>query len=160
MTEYHATIIGRPTPQGSKHAHTVRTRTGRTIAVMRESSGKHLAEWRKAITTQATQAPQRPSNAISHAVLLDATFYLLRPKSHYGTGKNERKLKPGAPEYPTNRTRGDTSKLVRALEDALVTAGWLSDDSIITDIHARKRYIDRYAYRSVERAEIIIRPLD
>lgn len=153
-SRYEAWISGRPTPQGSKHAHTLRTRTGKTIAVMRESSGKHLAKWRKDIREQSAVAPNRPRIPLNTPCAIDIVFNMRRPKAHYRTGANERKLAKGAPKYPANRGRGDSSKLLRAVEDALVDAGWLEDDCILVDVRARKRYVDRYTGK--EGARIVL----
>ena len=70
---------------------------------------------------------------------LNAIFYFARPASHYGTGKNEDKLKPSAPSKPCNRATGDTDKLVRATLDALEGVAFL-DDAQVSDVHAVRRY--------------------
>jgi crossover junction endodeoxyribonuclease RusA len=136
------TVHGRPTPQGSKRA--MRTPGGRPVMV--EQSSKHLHPWRDALKLVAREhAPHQP---ISGPVALTVTFNLHRPQSHYGSGRNERKLKPSAPHLPTTRSRGDLSKLVRAVEDALTEAGWWLDDSQVVEFrHVCKRYVDRFTQR-------------
>lgn len=70
-------------------------------------------------------------------LLLIATFYVARPKGHYGTGRNADVLKPSAPALPT--TRPDLSNLLKLFEDALNGYAFV-DDSNLVDIHMRKRY--------------------
>ena len=64
-------------------------------------------------------------------------FCFLRPKSHYGTGKNKKKLKPSAPVAHT--IKPDLDDLVILALDALNGVCW-RDDSQITNIVAKKTY--------------------
>lgn len=66
-------------------------------------------------------------------------FMLQRPKGHYRTGANASMLRAGAPLYPA--VTPDTTKLVRAAEDALKGIVW-KDDAQVVDQLARKRYGD------------------
>lgn len=138
------TVHGRPTPQGSKRA--MRTPGGRPVMV--EQSSKHLTPWRDALKLVARESPNAPHQPISGPVGLTVRFDIHRPQSHYGTGRNERKVKPSAPPFPTTRSRGDLSKLVRAVEDALTEAGWWLDDSQVVQFrNVQKRYVDRFTQR-------------
>lgn len=56
-------------------------------------------------------------------------FRRVRPKSHYGTGRNADRLKDDAPEYPT--TKPDVLKTARAVEDALTQVVWVDDAQIV-----------------------------
>lgn len=73
---------------------------------------------------------------------IDCTFCVKRPAGHYGSGRNERVIKPKFVDArPTGRP--DLSNLVKMLEDALTTLAWADDDQITT-IAARKEYtVDR-----------------
>jgi Holliday junction resolvase RusA-like endonuclease len=71
------------------------------------------------------------------ALLLEATFYRPRPASHFGSGRNAGVLKASAPPFPT--VRPDTTKLLRAIEDALKGI-WYRDDAQIVDQAVRKRW--------------------
>jgi crossover junction endodeoxyribonuclease RusA len=126
------TVYGTPAPQGSK----TRNRAG----AMYESSAA-VKPWREAVKTAALNALHHDDawSALSCPVLLDMTFSLRRPKSHYRTGKNAGQLKPSAPLYPTSKP--DLDKLVRSTQDALKDAGVLADDSCVTDVHAAKRFV-------------------
>ena len=125
-------VHGIPRPQGSKR------HVGRGIMV---ESSRHVGQWRNDVMSAAQQAYSGP--AVTGAVELDITFYFPRPKGHYGTGRNADKLKPSAPEKPTTRAVGDTTKRARSTEDAIsACSGYpvLKDDSQVTDLICRKRY--------------------
>ena len=68
----------------------------------------------------------------------DLTFYLPRPKGHFGSGKNSHILKPSAPKRPTGKP--DRDNLDKAVCDAITAAGVWRDDSQVTDGRIRKRY--------------------
>lgn len=67
------------------------------------------------------------------------TFFMPRPKSHYGTGKNEGKLKKSAPLYHTSKP--DIDNLIKFPLDVLNEVAW-EDDRQIIYIQAVKRYSD------------------
>lgn len=83
---------------------------------------------------------QQKIGTITGPVLVDAVFYLPRPKSHYGTGRNTSRLKDSAPLVPT--TKPDSDKILRSTLDALTSAQAYRDDSQVVDVQARKRYAD------------------
>jgi Holliday junction resolvase RusA-like endonuclease len=68
---------------------------------------------------------------------LAATFTLRRPKGHFGTGRNARKLKPSAACWPV--VKPDATKLLRAIEDALTGVVWTDDAQVVEQL-ATKRY--------------------
>lgn len=71
-------------------------------------------------------------------VRCDLTFYLPRPKGHFGSGRNADKLKPSAPSKPTGKP--DRDNLDKAVTDAITAAQVWADDSQVTDGRIRKRY--------------------
>jgi Holliday junction resolvase RusA-like endonuclease len=134
-------VYGLPGPQGSKKAipltkgkGAAKVYTGKVAMV--ESSAK-VKPWRAAV---AEAARQTVNGVIPGPVNVAITFFLPRPKSHYGTGRNAKVLKPGAPLYP--EVKPDLDKLIRATLDALTTAGVYADDSKVVDLHTSKRYAD------------------
>ena len=128
MVEFRVHGIARP--QGGKR------HVGRGIMV---ESSRHVHQWRNDVMSAAAAAFEgapiegqlRQRSAFSEA------------QGHYGTGRNAHKLKPSAPELPTSRSYGDTTKLARSTEDAISEcSGYpvLKDDSQVTDLICRKRY--------------------
>ena len=70
-------------------------------------------------------------------MLVHASFYLPRPKSHF----TKRGVRLSAPWWPV--TKPDLDKLTRALLDALTDAGIWRDDSQAVELHAEKIYHDQ-----------------
>jgi crossover junction endodeoxyribonuclease RusA len=113
-------VIGTPAPQGSKR------HVGHGVMV--ESSEK-VAPWREAVANAAVAQVPEASRGLDGPINLRVAFRLKAPAS---ASKKRLALGPvGAP---------DLSKLVRATEDALTTAGVWKDDSRVVSIDATKRY--------------------
>ena len=72
-------------------------------------------------------------------IKIDCTFYMSRPKSHYGTGKNAGKLKASAPTFHTKKK--DLDNLIKMILDCLNHVAW-KDDSQVCQIKAQKSYSD------------------
>jgi len=125
------TVRGKPEPGGSKTPGV--TRNGRRFV---RDSNPAVREWRRRIVDKAAEAMDG-KDLLSGPLRLVVTFYLTRPNGHLGTGRNAGKVKPSAPEWPT--TKPDTTKLLRALEDALTNVVW-ADDAHVVRQEASKRY--------------------
>jgi len=82
-------------------------------------------------------AQQEGAEVIECPVRIEIQFYLPRPKSHYGTGKNKGALKESAPWY--HIATPDIDKLVRCVLDALTGVAW-KDDSQVVSVTATKSY--------------------
>jgi len=121
-------VPGDPAPQGSKRY----LGDGRMV-----ESSTRVASWRADIRAVA-ESVMKPRHealwAVPVAVELD--FYLSRPKSHFGTGRNAQKIKESAPNWPG---RPDVDKLARAVLDAL-TGLVIADDSTVVELRASKSY--------------------
>lgn len=63
-----------------------------------------------------------------------------RPKGHYGTGKNEGRLKPSVPFFYAKTP--DIDKLVRSTSDALTISGLWIDDGQVAELSVIKLYSD------------------
>lgn len=125
----HVVIRGTPAPKGSlRHV-------GRGVLV--ESSAR-LRPWRAAVTAAAVDAAGPGWEPIDGPIHVEVGFEFARPASHYGTGRNTARLRPGAPAYPA--TRPDLDKLVRAVLDALGDAGVWRDDARVVTVAAVKRW--------------------
>jgi crossover junction endodeoxyribonuclease RusA len=115
-------VEGVPVPQGSfRHVG-----NGRII-----SANPKLNTWRDTIAQQiATQTAHR---LIEAPIRLQLVFTLPRPKS----------VPIGRRATPT--TKPDLDKLTRAVMDAISLERYcqvIKDDSLVTDLHAAKRYAD------------------
>ena len=111
------TVIGTPSPQGSK-AFKGLSRTGR--AILAESS-KGVASWRQVVTVTAYNARKGQCWPVLEGPLrVRMTFSLRRPQN-----APKRVLAPA--------TQPDLSKLVRAVEDSLQDAGIFANDGQIVE---------------------------
>lgn len=133
MSAFTVTVYGRPQPAGSKRAFR-NPHTGR-IAVVDASKGSR--PWKQEVTGAALEACDGELLLLDGPLILDVKFYLARPRGHYRTGKNAHLLRDAAPGYPT--TKPDTTKLLRAVEDALTGIVWTDDSRVIYQV-ASKHY--------------------
>lgn len=141
------TVLGVPVPAGSKKSFQHR-HTGKIVTI--DTSGKRGKTWRQDVQSVAEEAYTNPP--LTGPVRLWVIYYMPRPKGHFGTGRNEGKLKPSAPKY--HLVRPDTLKLTRAIEDSLTHIIY-RDDSQIVDEHIRKTFADD----GPPRAEITVEEL-
>lgn len=133
------TVEGRPQPRGSKKAFPRQRKDGR-LAVAVVDMNPHGRAWMDAVAAAAAVAlPCASLPAWSGPVGLDVTFYMPRPRAHFRTGRFADQLRVDAPTVPT--TAPDTTKLLRAVEDALTGVAWRDDAQVVFQI-ARKRYGD------------------
>lgn len=136
-----------PQPAGSKRAF-VHPSTRRPVVV---DAAKQSRPWKQEVAGAAQAALNNAGMPFpAGPVELTVTFYRQRPKGDYGRGRNAADLKGLANAYPV--TKPDTTKLLRAVEDALTTVLW-TDDAQVVDQHVFKRY------GMPERAEITVRSL-
>jgi len=155
-------VTGRPAPQGSKKGFA----RGKKVAMVEMS--KHLEPWRNAVAATAKAWTGRNPDLypLPGAISVDMVFSIARPKSHYGTGRNEGVLKDWAKTaHPTGPP--DLSKLVRSTEDALTIAGvWTDDARVVEYGRCAKRYVaeevgvfDVYS-RTTPGAVILVRQME
>lgn len=95
---------------------------------MRESS-KYVAPWRKTLEQAARPLAIELGQPLTGALEVRVTFYIERPRS----------IKIS--DRPLPIVRPDLDKLARTL-DSLTTARLISDDALIVELHAKKRYAD------------------
>ncbi len=125
-------VPGKPVPGGSKRAFK-HPHTGQII--LTDMGGKPLVEWRQQVVVSCREVFKEP--ALMGPLYLTVVFTMPRPKGHYGSGRNEGKLKLNAPHYHV--VAPDRTKLLRALEDALTHILW-KDDSQVVDGPTSKIY--------------------
>ena len=132
MNDIFIPVIGIPAPQGSKR------HVGNGIMI---ENSKRVKPWRQDVKEAALI--HYDGEIIDQAVEIEIIFMFARPKSHYGTGKNARKLKPSAPVFVTSKGIGDVDKLQRSTYDALSQSSGgtvLKDDSLVVKNRNMKRY--------------------
>jgi Holliday junction resolvase RusA-like endonuclease len=144
MPELRIIVNGKPEPAGSKKAFAAKAGgeyTGRVIVADDNDKAKG---WKQLVATAAREArgaapPGMFIGPLECALWVTMTFYLARPKDHYGTGRFAGELKPSAPEFPL--TRPDALKLARGTEDALTGVIW-KDDAQVVNLVTKKYYAD------------------
>jgi crossover junction endodeoxyribonuclease RusA len=123
------TVYGVPVPQGSK-----RVFRGNVV----EMADARLRSWRQDVAA-AANAQMDGLMPFTRPVAVQLHFHLDRPKGHYGTGRNEDRLKPSAPVAPG--VKPDLDKLIRSVLDA-ITGVVIKDDSQVVSLVAGKFYSD------------------
>lgn len=134
MREIAFIVPGRPRPKGSS---TWIPKGGKAVPITDEK----LVTWTGAVAIAAAEAMDGEP-LLQGGIILIAVFEFSRPKSHYGTGRNAEKLKPSAPDDHTQKP--DSSKLLRALEDAM-TGIVYKDDAQICSHYIHKDWINKDA---------------
>lgn len=140
-------VLGKPQTAGSKTALPI-TKGGQRVGTRVVESGNRAAKqtWRGDCRDAASKvigdAEGWPFEGACEVVA--AVFYFARPKSHYGTGRNERELKSSAPRHHLQDP--DASKVWRAVEDALTGVVWTDDNRVVAQA-VRKEWADRFTGR-------------
>lgn len=116
-------VPGVPQPGGSKKGFNC-ARTGRVVV---KEDCKKSGPWRDRVALYARD--HHDGDPLSGPLKVIFAFVVPRPKGHFGSGRNAEKLLPWAPAFPT--TRPDTTKLIRASEDALKGVLWGDDSQIV-----------------------------
>lgn len=154
------TVLGHPVPQGDLTGRPLMKKGGggpvvgqggRPIVVQAHTNAKALKPWRQdvAMTAVASGWPGMGVGELDEALFVRLTFYVSRPDSHFGTGRNAGVLKDSAPLYP-ERSGADSDKLARSVLDSLTGIIWKDDKRIVT-LPVRKRY------GTPERLELAVR---
>ena len=142
---YRLTIHGTPRPAGSKRGFPIRGKGGKIHVAITDASTK-AKPWQAQVRAEAAALiAGRP--LLRGALSVIVNFYLARPKSHFG----KRGLRPSAPMYPT--VKPDSTKLWRAVEDALEGVMYASDAQIV-------RQLVNKQYGEPERCELEITALE
>ena len=119
-------VPGIPVPKGSAKAYVVKGR-----AIVTQDNAARQKPWASSIAYTAMQAMEfkKPT---SGPVSVSLTFYMPRPKGHYGSGRNSALVKESAPNH--HITKPDLDKLIRCVLDALTGVVW-NDDSHVCQMH-------------------------
>jgi Holliday junction resolvase RusA-like endonuclease len=111
--------------------------TGKTVVIPANTKKQRL--WMSDIKAEASKVYDSP--LVTGAIELNVRFFMPRPKSHYGTGKNTNKLKPSAPKFHLQKP--DKTKMLRAVEDALTGVIWNDDCQVISGVCSKEWTADK-----------------
>jgi len=122
-------VSGVPGTAGSKKFVGIGKNTGRAIII--DASGKKGKDWRNLVASTAQEAVNAP---LSGPVKLDVHFVM-----PYRKGDLDKHGEPKAKAPYWHTTKPDTTKMLRAVEDALKGIAWL-DDSQVAIQYCTKTY--------------------
>jgi len=122
------TVHGTPVQQGSK------TRMRWSVI---DDNAERLTPWRTEVTETALREKILPT-PWDGPVGMTVTYWFVRPRSHYRTGRFADQLKPTAPKYHARFP--DLDKLLRATMDALTNARVWVDDNRVSVTFPVKRW--------------------
>ena len=131
-------VTGEPRPMGSKSAFVI---PGTNRAIVTDGSNskpaaKKLKAWKASVCDAARlHCDGRPLDGCLRVTI---AWYLERPSSHYGSGKNANLVRASAARAPNSKPDGD--KLQRQVWDCLTQAGLIRDDCRITAWGGEKHY--------------------
>lgn len=131
--DFQCFVPGLAAPGGSKTGFGFKRANG-SIGVRIVDAGKGNKEWRSVVVVVAKEY-MMGRVPFEGALAIRVTFIRPRPKGHFRADGVT--LRPNAPRVPI--TKPDTTKLFRALEDALKGVCWL-DDSQVANSNPRKVY--------------------
>ena len=124
-------VPGIPVPKGSAKGFCLPN--SRRVVIVQTNRDKQKP-WASLISVYAQNAGVR---LVHGPVSVDLVFLMPRPKSHYGTGKQQGTVKLSSPDYHTSKP--DIDKLARCVLDALTGVAWL-DDSQVVSMNVIKTY--------------------
>jgi Holliday junction resolvase RusA-like endonuclease len=134
------TVLGEPKAQ-MRHRHATRGKFTHTYDP--SEAKKH--------TFAGILQMDAPDKPIDTPIKLELTFFMPRPKAHYGTGAKSECLKDSAPEWQSSKP--DIDNLVKFVQDSL-NGIYYKDDALIYQLIAIKVYSER------PRTEIILTTLN
>ena len=172
----------RAVPKGSTTSKVVRKKGGEIVMrtnaqgkqvplVVTHDAAKGGKPWAQAVHAAAQEAFEEidfdPFDRLSMRdvrVMVLATFYFVRPKAHYGTGKNAGVLKDSAPATPITGSNeiGDVDKLLRGVMDPLHGIAFRKDHQVSDALPAfrygqREGAIIRVRYPAVQTVGDMVR---
>lgn len=129
-------VLGLAQTAGSKRSFPFKRGDG-SLGVRVTDDNPKTKSWQAQVANAASAAwfDVKPLDAelLSGPLLFKVTFYLPRPKGHFGA----KGLRASAPAFPD--VRPDLLKLTRAIEDALSKVIWRDDAQIVSE-HLEKVY--------------------
>lgn len=136
-------VDGLPRAKGSMAAALIKRGDGSTVTRENGSpvisvfeTGNRNRDWAKRCKEAAREAARSLPAPIDHAVILEVTFRIVRPKKHYQGNDPSRPLRADAPTFATAHQCGDLSKLIRSIEDSITLGGIWADDALVVGFGA------------------------
>jgi DNA (cytosine-5)-methyltransferase 1 len=140
-------VFGIPQPAGSKRGF----RNPKTGGVIITDANSKAKPWQAEVRNAAAAAMSTPADMLGPLLdgplLLELTFWMPRPKGHFGAKGN---VKPKSPRFPT--VKPDVLKLARAVEDALTGIVYRDDSQIVSETLQK-------AYGEPARVEVRVVPI-
>jgi len=130
-------VYGVAQPAGSKRSLPLRKKGGGFLCrengspiINTVDANPKAGEWKKVVAQEARR--HYSGELLTGPIRLRLTFVRVRPKGHFGSGKNAAIVKSSAPGWPT--ARPDLLKLARGVEDSLTGVVWQDDAQIVEEI--------------------------
>jgi Holliday junction resolvase RusA-like endonuclease len=130
-------VFGKPEPAGSKKSMPIYRKGGKPVIVNGRimvntiDDNPNSKGWKQEVKAAAFSVYR--GQPMEGPLRLTLVFIFVRPKCHFGTGRNEDKLKPSAPEWFGHVTKPDTLKVTRGVEDALTGVVWKDDCQVVQE---------------------------
>ena len=153
MPKIEFTAYGEAKPAGSKTGFVVKTKSGKSRAVVVDAC-KTTKPWQAVVSSAAWSAVSYVGDGVQGMSMFDSAlwaamrFYFPRPKSHFNS---KGQLKPTAPAFITKKP--DALKLARAVEDAMTGIVYRDDSQIVSENISKH-------YGEPARCEITIQTLE
>jgi Holliday junction resolvase RusA-like endonuclease len=90
---------------------------------------KGMSEWTNLLRMNWDMMAAKPAGPTAHAYQVSLELFYVRPKNHFGTGRNAKTLKTSAPFRCI--TTPDVDKVARAALDALTGYAWNDDKQVV-----------------------------
>jgi len=139
--DHHLVVLGTARGQGRPRA----TTRGKFASVYEDKKDKQAKETLVAVVQQ-----NAPDTLLDGPLRVDLFYFFMRPKGHFGSGKNAGNIKASAQKHKTSKP--DVDNLAKLTLDALTGIFW-RDDAQICRCFIVKAYSDK------PRTEIFIRKL-
>jgi Holliday junction resolvase RusA-like endonuclease len=118
-------VAGIAKPAGSKRGFFIK-KLNRVIIT---DANPNSRDWKTDVSKAAQEAYIGP--VLEAPLKVTLQFFVPRPRGHYGSGKNENKLRATAPVYP--KSKPDLLKLARGVEDAMSGIIYKDDAQIVVE---------------------------
>lgn len=141
MRTFRLTVHGEAEPAGSKKAF---MKPGMRYPVVVDANA-NAKGWKRQVAAAAAEL--HLDELLEGALAIEIHFFGIRPKGHYGTGRNAGVLRDAAPLFPT--VRPDIDKLTRGVLDGLTGALYRDDAQIV------RKYAEKH-YGTPPRVEILV----